>query len=147
MKKKPEEMDTADALREFVNDIEAVYTDLDDMKTLREEWPDLAETYDHAVKALLKRDRMRHDSQNTLTITKWLKAGELSGPDWNIRDLLESLGNLLDRSRSHDIFGDIIFEAEDGVTYVATVEGVIAQANPDYVKEILIQDALTEEED
>ena len=134
-RKEPAEMTAEDVLKELVEDVLAVG------KThVRKEWPDLLTTFDHAIAVLAKNKRMRHDSKKPMLITKWIRTGELSEGDGNVRDLLESLGNLLDSASSHEIFGDIIFECEDGITYVATVEGHIGQIHPDHLKTILEQD-------
>lgn len=69
-----------------------------------------------------------------MKITKWIRDGELSTPCGTTEELLERAGNLLDRMESHDMLGDILFVGEDGKTYVVTVEAVISEANPDYVK-------------
>ena len=50
-------------------------------------------------------------------------------------------GRRLDKNYAHDIMGEILFEAEDGKTYVGCVEFVIEEANPDYVKSVMEGDA------
>jgi hypothetical protein len=139
MKKSVETADTVDVLREFVTDLEAAYPDVESLKDLAEEWPDLVDTFEHAVMALRKHDRQRCGARNSFKIHKYLASGEASGEARNYNDLLEELGNLLDHACSHDIFGDVLFEGEDGKVYVASVEGCIMEANPDYVKEILAE--------
>ena len=51
--------------------------------------------------------------------------------------ILDNCGNLLDSSCSSDILGEVVFEGEDGKFYVITVEAVIAEGNPDYIKSVL----------
>lgn len=70
-----------------------------------------------------------------MKITKWLRTGEV-GPCESEDELLESAGILLDNHSSHEILGEVVFEAEDGKTYVMTVEAVIAEANPAYVNSL-----------
>ena len=152
MTKNIEQLTEHDVLQELVRDVESLYRDVKKPEAVaaqlskEENWPDLVETYLHAKRVLAKSARMRYDSKKPLKIVKWLRTGELSEGDWNFRSLIESLGNLLDHACSHDIFGDIIFVAEDGLTYVASVEGVIEQADPGYVKEILGQAEDVEDE-
>jgi hypothetical protein len=68
-------------------------------------------------------------------IKRFIRRGEL--PPENLPattdDLLEAAGDLLDRASSHEILGEILFEAKDGVIYVMTVEAVIGVANSEYV--------------
>jgi len=77
-----------------------------------------------------------------MRIKKWLRDGNegFGGPGQEVfhtETLLEAAGRLLDKSYSHDIVGEILFEGEDGKIYVGTVEFCIAEANPDYVKQIM----------
>jgi len=53
--------------------------------------------------------------------------------------LLSVAGRLLDKACSHEIVGEVLFEGEDGKMYVGTVEFIISEANPDYVKDVLEQ--------
>lgn len=75
-------------------------------------------------------------------IQRWIREGNdgLSSCAQTIGELLEYAGGCLDRACSYDIVGEVVFEAEDGVTYVGTVEFVIGRANPDYVKELIEED-------
>jgi hypothetical protein len=71
-------------------------------------------------------------------IKRFIRRGEL--PPENLPattdDLLEAAGDLLDRASSHEILGEILFEAKDGVIYAMTVEAVIGVANLEYVKDV-----------
>jgi hypothetical protein len=72
-----------------------------------------------------------------IKVKRWLKAGELDPTIFEQDDILENCGNLLDASCSHEILGDVMFEGTDGKFYTITVEAVISEANPDFVKEAL----------
>lgn len=69
-------------------------------------------------------------------IRRMVLSGELD-PPVNVPDMLEQAGRLLDRSCSHEICGEVLFQAEDGKWYVGTVEFLIGRANPSYVVDTL----------
>lgn len=75
-----------------------------------------------------------------MKITKWIRDGQdvlsAQGID-TTEDLKVAAGRCLDKACSHDIVGEVLFEGEDGKTYVGTVEFVITEAAPDYVAEVL----------
>lgn len=80
-----------------------------------------------------------------LKVKRWLRNGEVD-PNCTTQDeIIASCGNLLDHACSHDILGEVLFEATDGKVYVVTVEAVIAEANPTYVRDVLKE--IEEEED
>jgi len=62
--------------------------------------------------------------------------GELDCPK-STEDLLDQAGRLLDKSYAHEIIGDAIFVDEDGVWKVASVEVVLEEASPAYLKDRL----------
>ena len=76
-----------------------------------------------------------------MEITKWIQTGN----DTDLEDLCDDsteilmsiAGRKLDKSCAHEIMGPVMFEADDGKTYVGTVEFVLAEANPEYVKQVL----------
>jgi len=80
--------------------------------------------------------------QFPIDIKRFIRDGHLSkSPDVkDTRELLERAGYLLDKSCSHDICGEILFEGSDGNFYCLTVEAVIAEANPEYVKEVMAEE-------
>ena len=85
-----------------------------------------------------------------IKIKRWLRDGNdgLGGEDQDIYDsdsLLDAAGRALDKAYSHDIVGECVFEGEDGKFYVGCVEFVISEANPDYVRELLVE--IAEEQD
>ena len=99
-----------------------------------------------ANEALATHDRLRLDSPNPMRITQWIDCGEFNKVhDTNL--LYAEAGRLLDDASSHDIFGSILFQAEDGKFYTLTVEGCLAEASPDYVLDQLSDrvDSLTAE--
>ena len=51
-------------------------------------------------------------------------------------DLVDIASRVLDKHCSHDIMGEIVFEADDGKVYVGSTEFVIMEANPEYVKDV-----------
>ena len=72
-----------------------------------------------------------------IKVKRWLKAGELDPKKVDQDDILDDCGALLDSAYSHEILGDVMFEGTDGKFYVITVEAIISEANPDFVKEAL----------
>ena len=79
-----------------------------------------------------------------MKIKRWIRDGneefEKQGFD-DTEDILCAAGRLLDNAYSHEIVGEVLFEGEDGKFYTGTVEFVIAEADPEYVKEALDEDA------
>jgi hypothetical protein len=78
----------------------------------------------------------RYPPRRVQEITKWLCDGEI-GEAATIDEVIERAGRCLDAAQSHEICGEVLFEAEDGKTYVLTVEGTIGEANPDYLAAVL----------
>jgi len=74
-----------------------------------------------------------------MKIVKWLRDGDgLSCDGINTSEgLLECAGNALDNACAYDIMGEVLFLADDGRYYVGTVEFMICEANPTYVKDVL----------
>jgi hypothetical protein len=72
-----------------------------------------------------------------LQVKKWINCGEINPDAMTQDEILESCGNLLDHSCSHDIVGEAMFLATDGKYYVITVEAMITKANPAYAKDFL----------
>lgn len=79
-----------------------------------------------------------------MKIKRWIRDGnesfEKQGFD-DTEDILCAAGRLLDDACSHEIVGEVLFEGEDGKFYAGTVEFVIAEADPDYTREVLDEDA------
>jgi hypothetical protein len=75
-----------------------------------------------------------------LTVKKWILTGELNQCKKQ-ESILEQCGRLLDKNGVYDILGDVLFQATNGKYYTVTVEAVIAQANPEFVKEVLAEKA------
>ena len=55
------------------------------------------------------------------------------------KDLIEAAADALDSACASDIMGEILFQGTNGKFYVGTVEFVIGEANPAYVKDVLQQ--------
>jgi hypothetical protein len=74
-----------------------------------------------------------------MRIKRWLRAGEVLEDDeiFHTETLLEIAGRRLDKAYAHEIMGEILFEGEDGKTYVGCVEFCINEANPEYVKTVM----------
>ena len=79
-----------------------------------------------------------------MKIKRWIRDGneefEKQGFD-DTEDILCAAGCLMDHAYSHEIVGEVLFEGEDGKFYVGTVEFVIAEANPDYARGVLDEEA------
>jgi hypothetical protein len=79
--------------------------------------------------------------RETMKIKKWIKGDEVIGfgnklPK-NTKALLKYAGVALDDACSHEIVGECLFQGQDGKYYAGTVEFVIQEANPEYVKSAL----------
>lgn len=77
-------------------------------------------------------------------VKRWLRSGELDDSATTQEQILEQCGRLLDKSCSHEILGEVLFEGEDDGYYVVTVEALMQSANPEYVK--FVQQEIEEEE-
>lgn len=81
-----------------------------------------------------------------MKITKWIRDG-IHGLS-HVKDtaqLYEEASNALNGACSWDIMGTVVFEAEDGKTYVGNVEFDIGLINPDYLKQLQDEDKENEE--
>jgi hypothetical protein len=80
-------------------------------------------------------------TKKPIRVKKWIRSGELNPRNRTQASILYECGGLLDSACSHEILGgDVLFEGTDGKHYVITVEAVIGRANPEYVKDILLED-------
>jgi hypothetical protein len=68
-------------------------------------------------------------------ITNWIRTGEV-GECNTLSELMSQAGNMLDKIESHEIFGEVIFEAADGKVYVLNCEAVIGPISPAYLKQV-----------
>jgi hypothetical protein len=77
-----------------------------------------------------------------LNIRRFVCGGE---PDLNVddcpsvKDVLERGARLLDKACAHDITGEILFQGQDGRMYVGSVEFVVEEADPSYVRQKLME--------
>ena len=69
-----------------------------------------------------------------MKIKKWIR-GENEYK--TTEKVIERAGVALDDACASDIVGECLFQAEDGKYYVGTVDFVIQEANPKYVKNAL----------
>ena len=76
----------------------------------------------------------------SIKIKRWVRSGELNNSHTTSEEVLDECGHVLDHNGACDILGDVLFEGEDGKYYVITVEAVISEAKPEYVKDILSED-------
>lgn len=132
--------DPYEVLQEFVADVKSAYGTGygDEIDEESMDFPDMADTYRHALECLNWSRRARTNSENPIRIKEWLSEGEIGAhPDF--RSLLKSAGGMLDSSGSTDLFGTVLFVSEDDRTFVLSCEGVIAEADPEYVKDFLSQ--------
>lgn len=106
---------------------------------------DLAKLVETARARLVLDERLRWDAADPLRITRFLATGNLEELDEvdNTRDLLDVMGGVLDHHCAYDIFGEVIFEAEDGVTYIAQVAGKLGEIDPEYLQVLLADRAET----
>jgi hypothetical protein len=139
--KHPTPPSTRQVLEEFISDVEVAFgrhhpdatADPRQVSEALEDeddgWPDLAVTYLRA-KGVLSRFPQK--------IRRFVRCGEVDTKSVGTTDdLLEQAGDLLDGASAYEILGgDVLFEAEDGVMYVMTVEALIDVADPDYVKDV-----------
>ena len=72
-----------------------------------------------------------------MKIKEWLKTGELEGDDGDTKELLKTLGGMLDSACAHDIVGPNLFRGADGRYYTVVVEAEIAEADDDFVQDVL----------
>jgi len=79
-------------------------------------------------------------SDKKLTVKRWIRCGELDEKQTEQDDILDDCGQLLDKVYTHEILGEVLFEAEDGKMYTITVEAVIGEANPQFAKDILAEE-------
>jgi len=84
-------------------------------------------------------------SEPKLEVEEFIEEGELHEP-CSYDDMMQQAGRLLDKSCSHEICGTVLFKATDGKYYAGTVEFVVSEANPDYVKDALAEQKAYAEE-
>lgn len=88
--------------------------------------------------ALDEIDRIKFDSEEPLPIKRWISSGEFDVDDIrNVSHVYKQAGGLLDHACAGELFGSVLFEGENGKYYTISVEGVIGEANPEWVKEML----------
>lgn len=88
---------------------------------------------------------LKEENSGNLKIKKWIRTGYMNEEPVDTDALLETAGRLLDKAYSHEITGEVLFEAEDGRMMVGTVQFLIQEANPEYVKMVMEEEAEDEE--
>lgn len=78
-----------------------------------------------------------------MKIKRWIRDGYegMAGVD-TTELLLEQAGRAMDNAGVHEILGNIAFEGEDGRFFVGTVEFLISEANPEYIRDLQAEDEL-----
>lgn len=87
------------------------------------------------------RDRLKFGAENPLKVKRWVRSGELPNDLTDVGQVYAAAGRLLDAACSHDILGTVLFEGEDGKYYTLTVEAVLGEASPEFVRETLDEQA------
>jgi hypothetical protein len=75
-------------------------------------------------------------TKKPIRVKHWIRSGELNPRNRTQASVMEECGRLLDKNCTTDILGDVLIQATDGKHYVITVEAVIQEANPEYVKDV-----------
>lgn len=84
--------------------------------------------------------------KSKLKIKKWIRRGEFSVKNkQTIGDVIEQAGYMLDRVEANETVGEVLFKASDGKYYTATVEVLVSEAHPQFVKDILAEEEEEEE--
>ena len=84
----------------------------------------------------LHTNMVQPDSIVPLGIKRWIRSSDMDDLCDTVEDVLEIAGRRMDKAYSHEICGDVVFEAENGKVYVGSVEFVISEATPEYIKEL-----------
>jgi hypothetical protein len=88
------------------------------------------------------------DARQPLAVKRFLRSGEFeAGSVRSVHDLYEQAGGMLDRSCCWDLCGECVFESADGRFYAGTIEFVVCEASPEYVREVLEEIACEQEAD
>ena len=78
-----------------------------------------------------------------IKIKRWIRDGhdglESQGIN-NTDELLDSAGRLMDKSYTHDIIGEVLFEGEDGKYYCGCIEFHVSEAGKGYVEDVLAEE-------
>lgn len=148
------------ALRSAYSALEAAHETFKDILAgkamLRaEEWavikPINEDALQRAADAMQEFDVTRYAAEQPLAITRIIRGGEVLHEDaanceLTVQDLYVAAGRLLDKAQSHEILGDVLVVAANGKTYAMTVEACLAEADADYVEEILAEGTAAAEE-
>ena len=69
-----------------------------------------------------------------MRIKKWILNGNLDPSNTTPEEVLAQCGDLMEGACTAEILDEIIFEGDDGKYYTITLEAVLSEANPEYVK-------------
>jgi secreted trypsin-like serine protease len=75
-----------------------------------------------------------------MKIKKWIRDGNgesLEDLCQDTDELIAIAGRRMDKAYAQDIMGDVLFEGEDGKTYVGVISFKLVEASPEYVQTIL----------
>jgi hypothetical protein len=93
------------------------------------------------IKRLAKKALKELDTPQSIKVHKWIRSGELNSKNRTQASILAECGRALDKNNACDILGDVLYQATDGKYYVINVEAVIQEANPEYVTDVLNEEA------
>ena len=75
-----------------------------------------------------------------IVVKEWIEAGELDPANAEMEDVIEDCANLMDRCEATEILGGgILFKGTDDKYYTITIEAVVGEASPEFVKETLAE--------
>lgn len=77
-----------------------------------------------------------------IVVKKWIESGELDPKNKKMASIMDNCADLLDGSCAADILGGgILFKATNGKYYTITVEAIVGEASPEFVKDTLAEKA------
>lgn len=86
------------------------------------------------------RDELTKQPAVDMTVAEIIQDGEIAlTKGMTVDEILEMCCDNLDSACSWEIQGQILFKGSDGKWYTITTESIIAEANPDFVKDVLAE--------
>ena len=86
------------------------------------------------------RDELTKQPAADMTVAEIIQDGEIAlTKGMTVDEILEMCCDNLDSACSWEIQGQILFKGSDGKWYTITTESIIAEANPDFVKDVLAE--------
>jgi hypothetical protein len=79
-------------------------------------------------------------AKKPIVVKEWIESGELNPKNKRMNAILEDCAGLMDGSCACDILGGgILFKATNGKYYTITIEAVVGEASPEFVKDVLTE--------